>query len=353
VSDDVAVYWLDSQRDQAEDQAARALSDWARTRGVRLASIESHGAALTVDRSIAERAEKELDRAREAIGASDADTAERALAHAETLLREHPELPQAAWLRAEVERTWSARWLRVEPRDEARGRAAWENAQALDGGRVAGIGETSFPAAPRVKATILVSADGGPLTLRIDGVPITRGLLTRDPAGARYEVEVAPAEHHVTATVDDRVVFASWIAVGGGSGTVSSPPISLHVSVSRGAICSRDQLADVKREGDHVHASGVSCPQWIAALPGSQRGSVLVARCERDTCGPLLEWRVEHFGPSGPPQPPPKPGWPAWATWTLLGIGAATATSVAFVATGVFETRPVEPRFVVGGARQE
>ncbi len=343
MSDDVAVYWL---APHAEDQqAARALSDWARTRGIRLGSIDAPSATISVDRSIADRAEQELERARDAIAASDADAAERALARAEALLREHPELPHAAWLRAETLRIWSGRWLRVEPRDEGRARTAWEDAHALDGGRVAGIGETSFPARPPVAATILVTGDPR-MVVRLDGSPLAPG--SRDATTTRYNVDVAPAEHHLAATVDDRVVFASWIAVAGGT---AGAPISVHAST--GALCSRDPFGDVKREGDEIRATGVSCPEWVAAHPGSRRGSVLVARCERDSCGPLLEWRLERFALSGPPQPSPKPGWPAWATWTLLGIGAVAATSVAVVASGVFETRPVEPRFVVGGVRQE
>ena len=93
---------------------------WART----FAARPRHARGLErVDLTIADRVEKELDRAREAIAALDADVAERALARAETLLREHPELPQAAWLRAEVHRSWAARWTRVEPRDDQRAQA--------------------------------------------------------------------------------------------------------------------------------------------------------------------------------------------------------------------------------------
>jgi hypothetical protein len=298
-----------------------------------------------VDPSIADRLEKELDRAREAIGATEVDATERALARAEAALREHPELPQAAWLRAEVERTWSARWQRLPPHDEARARAAWENAYALDGGRVAGIGETSFTPRPRVATTIVVT--GTPpshLTVRLDGTPLP--LPETTAADAVYHVDLAPAEHHLLATVGDRVVFASWVAIAG------AEPAPIRVSVAHGA-CARDPFTDVRREGTVVLAPGVTCPRWVAAAEGERRGSVLVARCERDVCGPLLEWRLERFGAEGPPQPPPNPGWPSWATWMLVGVGAATATSVALVATGLFETRPVETRFVVGGARQE
>ena len=45
--------------------------------------------------------------------------------------------------------------------------------------------------------------------------------------------------------------------------------------------------------------------------------------------------------------------WPAWATWTAVGVGAALATTLTLVATGVFESRPTEPRFVAGGVRTE
>ena len=346
MSDDAPVLWLDDG--EAREDAVRALGEWARARGIRLGTLEDRSSTMRIDPSLGDRAEKELERAREAIAATDADAAERALARVESLLRDHPELPQAAWLRAEVERTWSTRWLRLEPRDEARARTAWQNAQALDGGRVPGIGETAFANRPPVKATIVISSEADPrLTLRLDGMPLAPA--ETDARGAAvYHVEVAPAEHHLLATFDGRIVFASWIAIAGHDPTA-------RVAISEGGACARDRLAQVQhKDGEIVDATGVTCPRWIAAVPGEKRGSVLVARCERDACGPLLEWRVERLPTYGPPQGHgPYAGWPSWATWALVGVGAATAASMALIATGVFEARPVEPRFVVGGARQE
>lgn len=343
--DALVVAWLEES--EAREDAVRALGEWARARGARLVGLDESTPALHVDFTLAERAEKELERARLAIGATDADAAERALARVEGLLREHPELPQAPWLRAEVERTWSARWLRVEPRDEARARAAWETAQALDGGRVQGIGESGYPPTRTVKATIIVAgAENGHVSLRLDGTPIEPA--ETDARGAIYKVDVAPAEHHLLATSDDRIVFASWVAIAG------EEPAPTRISLVTGGGCSRDELGRAQRRDGRIDAAGVACPRWLAAIPGEKRGSVLVARCERDTCGPLLEWRTERLPTHGPPQPHGNvAGWPSWATWTLVGIGAATAASMAIIATGVFETRPVEPRFVVGGARQE
>jgi hypothetical protein len=345
VSDALPVVWLEDR--QAREDAGRALGEWARARGVRLGVLEESTQPMAVDLSLAGRVEEQIERAREAIGAADADAAERALARGETVLREHPELPQAAWLRAEIERSWSARWLRLSPRDETRARTAWENAQAVDGGRVPGIGETSFPSRPRVKTAIIVA--GGPhprLSLRLDGAPIES--TESDARGAVYHVEIAPAEHHLLATAGGRVVFAGWVAIAG------AEPTPTRISVSDGLTCGRDALAGVRREDGRIDATGVTCPRWIAAVPGERLGTVLVARCEQDACGPLLEWRIERYGASGPPQSHGKiAGWPSWATWTLVGIGAATATTMALIATGVFEARPVETRFVVGGARQE
>jgi hypothetical protein len=170
--------------------------------------------------------------------------------------------------------------------------------------------------------------------VRLDGLPLA----------APYEASVAAAEHHLVVKIDHVIVFAGWVSIADGT------PIT--ITLGNGATCSREDLASARRIDDRIDAAHVTCPSWIAAVP-TDRG-VLVARCESDRCGPLLEWRTERLGPSGPPQPQSKAApWPAWATWALVGIGTATATSVALVATGVFEQRPVEPRFVVGGARQE
>ncbi len=350
------VVWIGEGRSARED-AARALAEWARARGVRLTPLGDIATPASpgpkIDLELADKVEKEIDRGREALSSNNADEAERALARADAILREHPELPQAAWLRAECERAWAQRFLRAPPRDEARARIAWENAQALDDGRVAGIGETSFPPRPKVETAIaLRAAHPERITLRLDGRVLKPTESTSH--GALYKLEVSPAEHHLYATTESgRVVFASWIAIMQSSAaTLTSPTTS--IAVSEGGSCSREDFASVQQgAGGRVLAEGVTCDQWIAAIPTPDRpNSVLVARCERDVCGPLLEWRVERLT-AAPPQSLTKTShWPAWATWTLVGIGAGAAASAALVATGVFESRPVEPRFVVGGARQ-
>ncbi|MBX3201133.1 MAG: hypothetical protein KF894_23545 [Labilithrix sp.] len=341
MSDAAPVVWLEDG--EARDDAVRALGEWARARGIRLEALEPSPPAIPFDPALAERAEKELDRARLAIGAADADAAERALARSESLLREHPELPQAAVAPRRI-RTPGRRAGCASSRD-GRARAAWENAAALDGGRAPGIGETAFPPREAVKATLVLAGDDD-VTLWLDGAPLQP--TSRTARAATYAMDVAPAEHHLLATSGGGTVFASWVAIAG------AEPAPLHVSVATRGACSREQLGRAEVQDGRIAALGVTCPRWLAAVPGERRGSVRVARCERDTCGPLLEWRVERMPTYGPPQAHDKrSGWPAWATWAIVGLGAATATSVALVASGVFEARPVEPRFVVGGARQE
>jgi len=351
VSDDTTVVWVSPS--EGRDDATHALREWARARGVVLVPASSGGSrALEVDMSLAERIEKELDRAREAIAALDADPAERALARAEALLRDHPELPQAAFLRAEVHRRWATRFSRVEPRDEARAQAEWQEADALDGGRVAGVGETSFPPRRKTAATLAVSGAGKRrLVVRLDGLEITGAASAEGTTS--FALDVPAAEHHVGVTLDDEQVFASWIAIADTAPDAPRPTIPINVGDS--GACSAKTFSRVARdESGGIRAPSVSCDRWVAAIPSERRGAVLVARCERDGCGPLLEWRVESsLGAGAPADIPIRHAWPAWATWTMVGVGVVAVAVTTVVATGVLETRPVEQRFVSAGVKVE
>jgi hypothetical protein len=348
----VTVVWVAPV--EGREDAARALKEWGHARGLAIvAATESASrASIAVDPTIADRVEKDLERAKEALAANDADAAERALARAEAALRDHPELPQAAWLRAEVDRTWAARFLRLEPRDEARARAAAQEADALDGGRVPGIGEAPSPAPlPGVSTRIVVHGAGAARAdLRFDGAPLTPK--TSSDASATYVVDARPAEHQLVAYVLGEPAFASWVSIAPPGGTAAA----IDVHLGAGGRCDASAFAGVTRDAKGVHAAGVGCDRWVAALPGPRPGSVLVARCERDACGPILEWRTAPIV-SGPPQggsvERARGAWPSWATWTLVGVGAAAVTTVALVATGSLEARENETRFVAGGVRTQ
>ena len=342
--DDVSVVWL--EKAEVREDAAHALGEWARARGLRLRSSAATApqTPLRIDLSIADRLEKELDRARETIAALDADGAERALARAEALLRDHPELPQAAWLRAEVHRSWAARWSRVEPHDDARAVAAWQDADALDGGRTPGIGEIAFAARAKVAATFSVRGGSHSIASRLDGVEL--------PA-AENAIDVAPAEHQLVVTIDGETVLATWVAVAAPAAGSPRPVFAFNVGDDDG-VCSTSALGGAKREGQTVSAPNVTCDAWLAATAGEARGSVFVARCHGSECGPLLEWRSKSFEPFVADKPPPqRAAWPAWATWTAVGVGAVAAATITLIATGIFESRPTEQHFTNGGPRTE
>ena len=361
--DDVTVVWVAADAGAAtpRDDAQRAIGEWARARGLRVRASSGviTSPPIALDLAVADRVERELDRSREASAAADADAAERALARAEATLRDHPELPQAAWLRAEVSRGWASRWTRLEPRDEQRAQAAWQDADALDGGRAPGIGEASFPPRPRAPITLTVSGAGTRKPIaRLDGTELTG---TTSPDGVTtYALDVVPAEHQLVVTLDGDPVFASWLTVS--PSAAGAARASLPIRVGDDSACSTSSLAGVTRDGNSaVRAPGVTCDHWVAAVATERRGAVLVARCAGSSCGPFVEWRSEGGFDVGPSEGPataarpgtPHTGWPGWATWTAVGVGVLAATTITLVATGVLESRPTEQRFVAGGVRIE
>jgi hypothetical protein len=282
-------------------QAEHALEQWGGAHGLRLRpSSAATTPRLPYDPALADKVEEELEKARDASSALDADAAERALAEAEDTLRQHPELPQAAWLMAEVERGWARRWGSVPPKDPDRALAAWQRAEGLDGGREPGVGEVATRTSDAsVPFEIVLDGEG---EVSVDGRPVTAGALRR-----------SPGEHQVTITQRGSLVWAGWIGVA--DGTVA------RIAAPEPPPCSTDDFAKVSASGASVQASGVRCDVWVAARSEHEGGKLFVALCRTDRCGALLEWRSLGEGPGVPVGPAVR--WPAWATWTLVGVGAA------------------------------
>lgn len=325
--------WIAPQ--PADGSQARTIESWGRARGVVLvAPREERTPTLVVDPKVAEDVESLLDRARDAIAARDGDASDRAIDTAEAMLRAHPELPQGAWLMAEAERARSARERRVPPIDDAAADRAWARAEAIDGGRVAGLGEQASSTHPAA-ATIALDVTPPDARVWLDGAAVQGGA-----------VDTHAGSHVVVATYNGAPVWAQWVETPAGSSTV-------RIAAPVAPACSVDDVsrATVGKEG--VDAAGVRCPAWVAAAPGPD--GVLFATCEREHCGPLLAW---HPTASIPWQPPPEHhegGWPSWATWTLVGVGAGAvvATTVAILASGVLKPAPTATQFVSGGVKQQ
>jgi hypothetical protein len=331
------VVWLDAQPPDASQ--ARALDSWGKAHGTRLAPPgQARPPAIAVDPAHGDDIERFLDRVHDALAARDADAADRALSAAESTLRAHPELPQAAWLMAEVERARSARFRRIAPIDDEAAERAWMRAEALDGGRVAGVGEQPSNAHPEA-ATVTVTLEPAGGVLWLDGaVAIAAG------AGAAIATRAGP--HDVRVTWDDATVWAGWVETPAGSST-------LRVAVPAPPPCSAGDVGGARAVAGGVEATAVRCRAWIAALPGAHGGSVVVATCEAGRCGALLEWSPPASWTWAPPEEEPRTGWPSWATWGLVGVGAVVATGVVLVAAGAFQSAPTETRFVSGGLKAQ
>jgi hypothetical protein len=327
--------WMAPEPPDAEQ--SRALWSWARAHGVRLAPPRPGAApALAVDARIADGVETMLERARDAIAAREGDGADGALSSAESMLRAHPELPQAAWLMAEVERARATRWRRVAPADAEAAEGAWLRAEALDGGRVAAVGEEGSTKHP-APVTIALELSPGDAQAWLDGKPV-QGVTVATRTGA----------HALVVTSAGAPVWAEWIETRKDSST-------FHVSAPSAPACSSDDVARAHLTREAFDAPHVRCAGWVAAAAGVGPGSVRVATCEADRCGPVSEWRAPAPWTWSPPAERSHggPDWPAWATWTLVGTGSAIAAGVLIVASGALQSAPTETRFVSGGIKSK
>jgi hypothetical protein len=320
----------------------RAMAGWARARGVELAPPrDERPPAIPLGLSAADEIEDLLDHARDATAARDAGAVDRATAAAESLLRAHPELPQAAWLMAEVERARSTRWRRIEPSDPVAAERDAERADALDRGRVPGLGEvTAATPAPDAQLEVALRDD---TQAWLDGRPLlgqTPTLATR--AGL----------HALVVTAGGAPIWAVWIELGPGR-------TAIDADAPRAPPCSSADAARARLAGEALDARGVRCARWVAMAPGPHPGSLAIAMCEASQCGALFEW---HEAPAWSRPAPvvandgagPARRWPAWATWTLAGaaaVGVGVGLGLAVAASGT--AAPPATRFVTGGLKNQ
>lgn len=327
---ETTVVWADSG--PSSESAESALTRWARTRGVRLVAPSASsglraGGPLAIDLSESARVESLLARARIALLRADAESVDSELALASTVLRAHPEWPHAAWLRAEIDRTWAARYVRLVPANPARATSLLAEADGLDGGRVAALGDATAVGAssdvPTVETSIVFSDDAR-FSLRIDG-RAARGGQTR----------LSEGEHHVQVTRDGDLVWAGWVGVF--QGAVLSLPAPLPQACS---------------SGDLAHRASARCDSWIVvAHSRSQSTNALtLTECHRSVCREPVRIDLATNTPSTERASETRV-WPAWATWALVGVGAAAITTVALTAGGAFDPQSRETRFVNGGVR--
>lgn len=325
----VPVVWLDTAKTAPSENVA-AVDAWARSRGLRLTGFASDDRlALPYPDAAVARVEAELDRAREAIAALDGPTADAALGRAEGELFAHPEVPQSAWLLAEILRARAARSKTIAPESPAAAAAALAEAKRLDGGRMAGLAEPPDPEGDDTTPLVDVAVEGEEVgALRIDGTPSAQG---------NAPLRVRAGRHHAAVFVAGKLAYATWFVAAPGS----------HLTVPQIRVpCSRSDLAAVRLEGSRLSAERVRCDDWVAARRGAS--SLFVARCHRDGCGPLAEWRV--LAPTAPLVPRYEDRRvPAWATWGAIGAVTLVVATVVLVGSGALESPPESTRFSYGG----
>ncbi len=319
-----------------------AMTSWANAHGKRFAPpADERPPAIDVNLAVAEDVEDLLARARDAITARDGEGAERAVATADALLRAHAELPQAALLMAEVERVRSTRWRRIAPPDLEAAERAWQRAEALDGARVPGLGEVSSTSHP-AEATIALGL-GGDDQAWLDGQPVAAAVVTR--AGP----------HALAVTAGGALVWAEWIEVPPGTS-------NLDIDAPTTKPCSAADTSYASLAGDAVEAAEVRCADWALATNGPQPGTIRIAACVANRCGPLVDWRTPPPWTRAPPADvrsdaanshPHGSRWPAWATWALAGAGVAVAAGVGIAASGALQSAPTETRFINGGLKTQ
>jgi hypothetical protein len=317
----------------ADGERTRALANWARTHGVSLVepTVESPPRLPgdAADPKIAAEVDDFVDRARDAVSAGDADGADRALAAAEARLRAHPELPHAAWLMAEVERCRSMRWRRLPPVDSEAADRAWQRAEALDGGRLPGIGEQASAGAPPTATLDLGSSLAPREQAWLDGSPVRGSVPTR--AGL----------HALAVTWDGSPIWAAWVDVPAGASSVA-------MDVPPPPACSAADFGGVRVEGTSVAADRVRCRSWVAVTAAARSAAVRVSTCEGNRCGPLLDWQApEPWTLVPPPEHRDRNRWPAWATWGLVGAGAAVATGAVIILATALRPAPTETVFTL------
>ncbi|MGA3123202.1 MAG: hypothetical protein ABSF69_20720 [Polyangiaceae bacterium] len=310
-----------------------AIASWAGAHGLALADpLDQRPAPIPVDTRVAVAVDDLIDHARDAIGARDGPSVDRALASAEALLRAHADLPEAAWQMAEVERVRATRWRRVAPIDTEAADRAWARAEALDGGRSAGVGEE---ASDIRTATVLIA---------IQPPPDEQAWVDSRAAGTE-PMALRTGLHALVVTSDGAPVWAGWMDLHATSSIVR--PEAPFTSP-----CSARDVGHAAWISNAVVSDQVRCGRWVAATAAPELDGALIGMCNANRCGPLLDWRPAPRSAASSAETHAEHRafrWPAWATWTLAATGAVLAAGGVALALGAFRPPATEVRFISGG----
>jgi hypothetical protein len=317
------------------------LEGWAQSRERRIEEplSEPELPPARHDDALAEHIEALLAEARTQAYSSDTAGAEAALDSAEKLVQTSSELPESAWLMAEI---LNERASVVGARDASLATDLERRADLLAGRRAAPF-VAAAPVAPLAKgarkSATLTDASAPLAAPASPSVTLDGPLLTDDVAVDGVEVlpprTIPDGAHHVRVLRGGRLAWAGWLTVAG---------TDVNLAVAQPLPCSTTDLSPAVLGGER---RSVLCDDYAMAREvGSER--IEVALCHQASCGPFLPWS-RGWGASfeGPMHPPPKPhSTSAWVLWTAGGVAAVIIGGFVLAEEGAFERRgPTQKTF--------
>jgi hypothetical protein len=323
----IVVLWLGSEPELAERRAD--IATWAQARQLRAEPLRPTGPSY--DPALSDEIEKLLEESRTQ---STSPRTPDALQRAETLLLEHPELPQAAWLLAERYAIEAHALATDDGVTSTRRAELVSRALGLEGVRALAVGAPAAASDAASPARVPAPHGARPRDrVFIDGLALD---------SAAEPAQVAAGRHHSRLSRGTLLVWSGWITLEPGpSEPLPDPTLP----------CSSLDLADVDAGATGPEpAPGVRCEHWAVARP-SLLGGVELAECSGSRCGAWQRGAAQREALAGTLDgaPSERGGWPGWATWSLIGAGAVAATGIVLWQAGAFERDAPGTEFVFPG----
>ncbi len=308
-----------------EQQAA--LEAWAEARLLKLAPPKEEASSHWPSYSavLVRRVESLLEQARLSAGSLDETLALEQLHHAESLVYDHPELPQASYLLAEA--AWQQAALAERAGNAELSSIQRSRAETLEGSRA-----RAYASAPEVQTSLTrASSTIVNQRLRVQGLTESDRLVWDGVLLETRHLSTRAGEHHAQVFREGQLAWAGFVMVASGATTLDLP-------LAAPAPCTRSDLASARIQHNRVLLDrAVRCPLWAVARPSNQKG-VDIALCRHDSCGSLLNWREAFGAPLTEPLHARHP-WrlPSWTIYLAAGVGAAAATGLTLWQAGAFD----------------
>ena len=260
--------------------------------------------------------ESTLEEARNAAASLEQSRALAALERAEHVLREHPELPQSAWMMAEILEQ-SAELAGMAPDGAEAASALRKRATALEGPRATPFSDRATERDPEHGSTQHLAIEG----LEPGDALEWDGVATDDSA-----LVTAAGAHHARVTRNGRLMWAGWLEIAEGKPSVRLP-------VPETVACSSDDIGRGYFSGGRaIAAAHARCDSYVLARARSG-GGIEAASCERDRCGKVVIWESA----SERTELAPTKKKTIWPYAVAASVGALAVTSIALWRAGVFD----------------